>query len=83
MAGGVDRRYLNWRRTVHMDPMMPLVAGSVFAILLLGLILRRLHQPHVVVYLLAGVLLGRHATALITDEASVAALLQKRISNKP
>jgi CPA2 family monovalent cation:H+ antiporter-2 len=48
------------------------VIGAIFAILLVGLLLRRLRQPHVVAYLLAGVLLGPHGLRVFTDEAGLA-----------
>jgi len=54
---------------MHMDPIMPPLVGAVLAILLIGLLFQRLGQPHVVGYLLGGVLLGPHGLALITDEA--------------
>ena len=54
---------------MHMDPIMPPLVGAVLAILLIGLLFQRLGQPHVVGYLLGGVLLGPHGLALVTDEA--------------
>ena len=48
---------------------MPPLVGAVLAILLIGLLFQRLGQPHVVGYLLGGVLLGPHGLALVTDEA--------------
>jgi CPA2 family monovalent cation:H+ antiporter-2 len=47
---------------------MPFIVGALLGILLIGLLLRRLRQPHVVGYLLAGIALGPHALALIRDE---------------
>lgn len=41
---------------MHLDPIMPYLVGAILAVLLLGLLLRRLKQPHVVGYLIAGVL---------------------------
>lgn len=56
---------------MHMDPIMPTLVGAVLAILLIGLFFQRLGQPHVVGYLLGGVLLGPHGVGLITDEATL------------
>lgn len=56
---------------MHLDPGMPALVGSLTAILLLGLVLRRLRQPYVVAYLIAGVVLGPHGLSLITDEATL------------
>lgn len=50
---------------MHMDPLMPHIAGSILAIVALGFLLRRLRQPLVIAYLLAGVVLGPDVTGLI------------------
>jgi CPA2 family monovalent cation:H+ antiporter-2 len=52
---------------MHMDPIMPHVVGGAAIILLIGLLLRRLGQSHVVGYLLAGVVLGPGGLGLIRD----------------
>lgn len=54
---------------MHLDPVMPTLVALLCAILLLGLILKRLKQPHVVGYLIAGVIAGPHVIGLVTDEA--------------
>ncbi len=59
---------------MHLDPIMPLLAGTAFVILLLGLVMRSLRQPHVVVYLLAGVVLGPSALGLISDQDALSRL---------
>ena len=44
---------------MHVDPLLPPLAAMALSVLLIGQILRRrLHQPFVVVYLLAGVVFG-------------------------
>jgi len=53
---------------VHLDPIMPYLVGTVLVVLLLGLVLRSLRQPYVIGYLIAGIVLGPHGFALITDE---------------
>lgn len=57
---------------MHLDPVMPYLVGAILAILLLGLLLRKLNQPHVVGYLVAGVILGPHGVALVTDDVTLA-----------
>ena len=52
---------------MHLDPIMPYLVGSILAVLLLGLVLRSIHQPYVIGYLIAGIVLGPHGAALITD----------------
>lgn len=52
---------------MHLDPAMPVLTGVVFGILTLGLVLRRLRQPHVIVYLLAGVAMGPSGIGLVED----------------
>lgn len=53
---------------------MPYLVGSVAGILLLGLLLRALKQPHVVAYLIAGVVLGPDGFALMTDQVTISRL---------
>lgn len=50
---------------MHMDPLMPYLAGSILAVVGIGFALRALKQPLVVAYLIAGVVLGPHVTGLI------------------
>ncbi len=52
---------------MHMDPMMPYVTGLAFAVVLIGLILRRIRQPLVISYLVLGVIVGPYAFAFISD----------------
>lgn len=52
---------------MHLDPALPTVVLVVLLILLVSLVLKALRQPHVVGYLLAGVLLGPHALGVVTD----------------
>ena len=59
---------------MHLDPILPYTVGALFAILILGLLLRSLKQPHVVGYLVAGVILGPHGMALVQDEATLSRL---------
>jgi CPA2 family monovalent cation:H+ antiporter-2 len=59
---------------MHLDPVLPYTVGALLAILILGLLLRSLKQPHVVGYLIAGVILGPHGMALVQDEATLARL---------
>jgi monovalent cation:H+ antiporter-2, CPA2 family len=53
---------------MHLDPIMPYLVGSILAVLFLGLLLRSIRQPYVIGYLIAGVILGPHGAALITDK---------------
>lgn len=52
---------------MHMDALMPYLMGAVFAIVAVGLLLRRFGQPVVVAYLVAGVVLGPDGVGLIED----------------
>lgn len=45
---------------MHLDPVMPYLAGSILIVLLLGLTLRVIKQPYVIGYLIAGMILGPH-----------------------
>jgi len=53
---------------VHLDPIMIYLVGAILVVLMLGLLLRAIHQPYVIGYLLAGIILGPHGVALITDD---------------
>lgn len=59
---------------MHMDATMPALVGAILSILILGLLLRAINQPHVVGYLLAGVILGPHGIGLVTDDQSLSRL---------
>ena len=50
---------------MHLDPIMPYLVGALLAILMLGMILHRLKQPHVIGYLIAGIIMGPHGLRLI------------------
>lgn len=54
---------------MHLDPIMPYLVGSMLIVLVMAVLLRALHQPYVVGYLLIGVLLGPHGIAVIENEA--------------
>ena len=59
---------------MHLDPIMPYLVGALFAILVLGIILHRFNQPHVIGYLVAGIIMGPHGLSLITDEPTLSRL---------
>jgi K+:H+ antiporter len=56
---------------MHYDPFMLEIVGAILGVLGVLFVLRALHQPHVVGYLLAGVVLGPHGLALLTDPATL------------
>jgi CPA2 family monovalent cation:H+ antiporter-2 len=56
---------------VHIDPLLPPLVGVVLSVLLLGLTLRRLGQPEIIGYLIAGALIGPHGFAWLTDAATI------------
>jgi CPA2 family monovalent cation:H+ antiporter-2 len=53
---------------MHLDPAMAAIVGALFLVLALGMIMRFFNQPHVVVYLVAGVLIGPEVTGLFSDQ---------------
>lgn len=57
---------------MYMDAAIPYLAGVALIILLVGLVLKRLRQPHVVGYILAGVLIGPFGLAVLTDQPTLA-----------
>ncbi len=52
---------------MHMDPLLPALVAAAFGILLIGAVSRRFKQPHVVGYLIAGILLGPHGVSLLEE----------------
>ena len=54
---------------MHLDPVIPLAVALICGILFIGLVLKRLRQPHVVGYLIAGIIAGPHVLGLVSDEA--------------
>lgn len=59
---------------MNTDPAIPVFIASILAILLLGTILKFFRQPHVIVYLLVGVLLGPNVLGVIGDQISLTRL---------
>jgi CPA2 family monovalent cation:H+ antiporter-2 len=59
---------------MHLDPIMPTLVATLMAILIIGLLLRRMRLPHVVGYLITGIVLGPHGLGLITDEVVLSRL---------
>lgn len=52
---------------MHMDPVLPTMVGTIFLMLVVGGFLKFFGQPQIIAYLLAGVLIGPHGLALISD----------------
>lgn len=53
-------------------PAIPTFLLLVLAILPLGLLLKRLRQPYIIAYILAGIAFGEHGFGLLTDQESIA-----------
>lgn len=56
---------------MHADPVIPVFVLLIFVIIVIGMILKQLRQPHVIAYLLAGFLLGPHMLGLIDDQQAL------------
>ncbi|MCB1759755.1 MAG: cation:proton antiporter [Gammaproteobacteria bacterium] len=56
---------------MHIDPFLPTLVGIILSILLLGVLLKWIHQPEIIGYLLAGVVVGPHGVGFVDDPASV------------
>jgi len=56
---------------MHLDPALSTLVGALLAILIMGIILNRMKQPHVVGYLITGVILGPHVFGLINDQSLI------------
>lgn len=57
---------------MHFDPILLKLVGCLLVILIVVLITRRLQQPHVVGYLLSGIVLGPAGFGLLEDPETVA-----------
>lgn len=57
---------------MHMDPALPNIVLVTFVILCVGLVLRLARQPHVMGYILAGIVLGAGGLGIITDSTVIA-----------
>jgi len=51
-----------------MDPLMPIIVGTIFAILLIAIVMHAIRQPTVIAYLIAGILLGPSVLGMVTDQ---------------
>lgn len=56
---------------MHFDPEMITIISMILVILSVGFVLRVLQQPHVVAYLIAGVILGPYILDVISDQATL------------
>lgn len=59
---------------MHLDPIMLKLVAALLIILAVGWASRILRQPHVVGYLLAGIILGPYGLGLMSDQHAVARL---------
>lgn len=57
---------------MHLDPLLPVLFAIALAALAVGFLLRRIHQPHVISYILVGIALGPSALGIIENQATVA-----------
>lgn len=56
---------------MHLDPALPYIVGSLIIILLMGLLFKHLKQPHVVGYIIVGIILGPHVLNMIGDQTVI------------
>lgn len=59
---------------MELDPVLPVVVGITLIVFLISMALRMINQPHVVGYILAGVLIGPFGVNLIRNEQIVSSL---------
>ena len=56
---------------MHLDPVLPALFAVAAMALIVGLALRRFNQPHVVSYILVGVVLGPSALGYVANESAI------------
>jgi monovalent cation:H+ antiporter-2, CPA2 family len=60
--------------TLAIDPLLPSVVGLVLIVLLISIVLRIFKQPHIVAYIIAGILIGPYGLGIISDEVTISRL---------
>ena len=56
---------------MHLDPILPILEVVALAIFIVGILMHRLKQPYVVVYLIVGIIIGPYGLGLITDQVDL------------
>ena len=56
---------------MHLDPFMRQMVSIIFIVLALGFVLKLIHQPHVVAYLIVGIIIGPWGIALVNDTENI------------
>ncbi|NQV29332.1 MAG: cation:proton antiporter [Candidatus Marinimicrobia bacterium] len=56
---------------MHMDPLLPTIAGIALTVLILGALLQRFKQPPILGYIIAGILLGPSVLGVVNDIESM------------
>ena len=64
---------------MHLDPFMPQMVSIIFIVLALGFVLKLIHQPHVVAYLIVGIIIGPWGIALVNDTENIDRLGAARV----
>lgn len=56
------------------DPILPVIVGICFVVIVIGIISKKLKQPYVIAYIIAGVILGKSGLDLLSDGDLVSSL---------
>lgn len=56
---------------MHVDPLLAVLVMIALAIFLLGIVLRALKQPHLIGYLLAGLIIGPAGLGILNDTVAI------------
>ncbi|MBB63573.1 MAG: sodium:proton exchanger [Waddliaceae bacterium] len=56
---------------MYIDPLIPVLVTTAFAIVLLSFLMRVFRQPHVIVYLCVGVVLGPHFLKVVVEQEAL------------
>ena len=59
---------------MQMDPFLPQAVSAIFLILMVGFLLRFFRQPHVVAYLIAGIIIGPWGFGIVSDIDTISRL---------
>lgn len=59
---------------MHIDPLLPTLAAITMIALIMNVALKRLNQPYIIAYLLAGIVLGPFGLGVVQNDDAIVKL---------